>query len=792
MKIKIKSKKIKILSIICILVIGLAILTNSVYAEINAEASPETLGDALLDGLTEGVVNASFAGLATLLSILAMALFLLLDLVFGVAATHSIAYPFPDKVIFNKVAILDPNFTSPASGSITSEIQGIINSSFLSLQSIAISVFAIAAMIMGIKLALTTIAAEKAKYKQAISKWLIGIIVLFMLRYIIAGVFYLNEEIVKSVSTSAVNIPFTVNVLETVPIFGSSLGALITYALDGVGISTTVTHNGYLGLVLKSIFEGQGGNIFSSLIAFIIMGQSIAIILSYFKRLFYSILLSIVSPLIVAVDTVNKSLGLQSKILSTWVKEFTITVFIQSLHALFLAVILKILSEVYSLTAMTDSLQGIIAIILTTALVKFEKVFKGLFGIRTGMMGEIKGGAAGAFKAIHGVRQGVGAVADNAKKAKTALDKKANADKQIRRLDKKIMDAEAARANITNNSNISADSDTSYGDTNYYGGGPRGPMGGPIIDTELGPDGVYRPVAAASGTLAPGTAMATVGAANIGNATINSPDVLANALARATGRAQMSPTSRGLNVNVANHGEISSGIAKATGLSEGGSGNNVKTKIPTDDDMEDMYEEMAKLQQQKAEAESEYSSAKLASIMGGANFVGGLGIGLGAEGDISDALLTGGYVTKGLDFAAEKIGYRGARETRKEIYNDTREKYGEAMDKYKVNTEKILQPKSDIVINPMVRAQKGMASALEVKHMIQGTLTQEMSKEMRSEISKTIRDEMKKENSAFGGRIKAHVEDSFKGFKGVASKHNQFKDSYKYMGNKKNSVDNID
>ena len=51
---------------------------------------------------------------------------------------------------------------------------------------------------------------------------------------------------------------------------------------------------------------------------------------------------------------------------------------------------------------------------------------------------------------------------------------------------------------------------------------------------------------------------------------------------------------------------------------------------------------------------------------------------------------------------------------------------------------------------------------------------------------------MKNVNSKTSDRIKAHVEDSFKGYKGVISKHNQFKDSYKYMGNKKNSVDNID
>lgn len=811
---KIKNKKIKILSIFLVAIFVMFIASNNVYAEINAEATPETIGDALATGLKEGVVNASFAGLATLLSLLAQVLFLLLDLVFGVGLSGTAAYPFPDKVIFNQIAILDPNFTAPNSESITYAIKDIINSTFLSLQSIAISVFAIAAMIMGIKLALTTIASEKAKYKQAISKWLIGVIILFMLKYIIAGIFYLNEEIVKAVSAGAAQIKFEVNVFETIPIFGQSLGTLITEALDALDVKSSVDHYGYLGLVLKSIFEGQGGDIFSSIIAFIIMGQSIAILLSYFKRLFYSLLLSIVSPLIVAVDTVNKSLGIQSKILSTWMKEFSITVFIQSIHALFLTIILKILSKVYALTLaeMTDSMKGIIAIILTTALVKFEKVFKSLFGIRTGMMGDIKGGTAAAFKAIHGVKQGVGAVADNAKKAKAAIDKKADADKKINRLSGRIKEAEAARNNVTDNSTISSNSGNRYGDTNVYGGDTAAYNSdsnayeiidehGNVISSSGGTNNGARISGENGTTAANGMVVGTTVNGTTGGININNTDVLANALANALAsvsrRGQNPATTRSLNVNVTNPDEISSGIAAATGISDGDKGSTgntikTKTKIPTDEDMEDMYDEMAKLQKQKAEAESEFSSARLATIMGGANFVGGMGIGLGAEGDINDALLTGGYVTKGLDWAAEKAGYQGARNTRKEIYNETREKYGEAMDKYEINTKKILQPKSDIIINPMVRGQKGLSSIMEVKHMVQGTMTQEVSQQMRNEIHKTVRDEMKKQDSTTTDRIKARIEDSFKGYKGVISKHNQFKDSYKYMGNKKSSVDNID
>lgn len=53
----------------------------------------------------------------------------------------------------------------------------------------------------------------------------------------------------------------------------------------------TVTLDGYGGLISKNLLLGVGGNIFCAITSFVIMGQTIALIIMYFKRLFYAIVL---------------------------------------------------------------------------------------------------------------------------------------------------------------------------------------------------------------------------------------------------------------------------------------------------------------------------------------------------------------------------------------------------------------------------------------------------------------------------------------------------------------------
>ena len=117
-------------------------------------------------------------------------------------------FPWADRVIFNSVSFLDINFLNPSSGSLFLTSDGsdtalakVIKNIYGSIMSLTIGLLGVVVAIMSIKLALSTIASEKAKYKQAIAKFAMSLIMVFCVHYIISLVFYVNEKLVELASS---------------------------------------------------------------------------------------------------------------------------------------------------------------------------------------------------------------------------------------------------------------------------------------------------------------------------------------------------------------------------------------------------------------------------------------------------------------------------------------------------------------------------------------------------------------------------------------------------------------
>lgn len=122
-------------------------------------------------------------------------------------------FPWADKIIFNAIPILDINFINPAPGSLMKDTSGrettigsMIRNIYFTSMSIAIGFLSIVIAISGIRLAFASIAADKAKLKEAVVGWLTCLILIFGLHYILSFTFYLNEKLVQAASTIANNV----------------------------------------------------------------------------------------------------------------------------------------------------------------------------------------------------------------------------------------------------------------------------------------------------------------------------------------------------------------------------------------------------------------------------------------------------------------------------------------------------------------------------------------------------------------------------------------------------------
>lgn len=594
----------KVISVLSIVMLLFVVISPTVDARISTDAKGSdgtSIFDVLIkivDHLGTFAGSAAFAGLASVVTLLGLVLFMLmreLFMVSGIVSSWS-SFPMPDTILFNRVAFLDPNFLNPAKNALVSSFSNVIKNTFESFRIIAIAIFIVAAMIIGIKLAVSSLAAEKAKYKQAIMYWITGIIILTVLKYIISAIFIINEEIVEIAFRTQDSIAFQVPTAEAIPVIGTFIKSIRELFTNKEYLTVSVP--GYLGFFLRYLLQGLGGNLLSSIIAFIVMGQTITLLIAYIKRMVLCVMLAVASPLIVAVDTINKSVGKQGNLFNNWFKNFTLTVMMQSFHAMVLVVILKILSSVEA-NSMRESL---IAIIMTTGLVKFEKMFKKLFGIDDGMMGDLKGAAMKSMAAIHGAKQAVGAVGDNIGKYKSAAKKKATLVKERDLL---------ARENKARS----------------------------VLESTSG---------TAKGVPA--------------NTDPSTLEGLKNQKYAAAMQAKANGDMDGYHENMKAAAASSTQAKRQAALDELASIKREKRE-----------QEIRSKETEIGQETANMSSAAFASAMGPANLIAGAGFGIGLGQDVADAFVKGGYITKGLDAAAERIGRRGADRERSRQYDEAKE-----------------------------------------------------------------------------------------------------------------------
>lgn len=212
-----KHRYVKIIAIFLLIISICSVFTvdnNVVYGEVNEIYST---------GETAGTINVDQAVKdSTILDSIARFIYAIAGFIEKIVAkligyfTGNNIFPWADRVIFNTIEFLDINFINPSSGSmfesasetgngVTTAFGKIIGNMYYTIFILAISFLGVIVGIMAIKLAISSIAAEKAKYKQAIGNWLLALILVFTSHYLISFIFFVNEKMVEVASTLLLN-----------------------------------------------------------------------------------------------------------------------------------------------------------------------------------------------------------------------------------------------------------------------------------------------------------------------------------------------------------------------------------------------------------------------------------------------------------------------------------------------------------------------------------------------------------------------------------------------------------
>lgn len=131
------------------------------------------------------------------------------EIVAGIVSvfTGQNVFPWADRVVFNTMPILDINFVSPSAGSLFADIYGnptdlgnIVRNIYYIIFNLSVVFFGVVVGVMALKLAVASMASEKAKYKQAITNWLLALILIFTAHYLMSFIFFVNEKMVEVAS----------------------------------------------------------------------------------------------------------------------------------------------------------------------------------------------------------------------------------------------------------------------------------------------------------------------------------------------------------------------------------------------------------------------------------------------------------------------------------------------------------------------------------------------------------------------------------------------------------------
>ena len=289
-----------------------------------------------------------------------------------------------DDILFNRVGITDINFFDlDGAGSALRVLRELIAGWYYTLRNLSIVILLCILVYLGIRMAISTVASEKAVYKKMLIDWMVSFAIIFVIHYIIL---------------------ITINVSNAlVDIIGNAQSAELA--------QSTSFWNSYMGEVFGlagswKILEGLGGSIMYLMLGVALFGY----LFVYIKRMVTIAFLILIAPIITITYSIDKIKDSKSQALDTWVKEFAFNVLLQPFDCLIYVIFV---SSAISITG-----QGIGGLVLAIIMLTFRKqamdIVKNMFGFGAAktLGQEIVGTAAAMTMLKNAGKMGTGKVKD--------------------------------------------------------------------------------------------------------------------------------------------------------------------------------------------------------------------------------------------------------------------------------------------------------------------------------------------------------------------------------------------
>lgn len=290
------------------------------------------------------------------------------------AATNPDSHFTIEKTVFNEIPLFNINVfntedtytngTSTHNETITQNHANILLKEatatwFYNCRLLAMMINLCILIYVGIRMAISTIASEEAKYKKMLINWAQSMVVLFLLHYIMLIVISLGE--------------IALNILNTIRYNMIANNAAVSF-------EDTILENIYWAFDKKSGIQLFMYSVFFWFLTYL----QLKFFIKYFKRMLTIMFLTIIAPFITITYPIDKMGDNKAQAFEMWLKEYIVNVAMQPIHAAIYLVF------VYTAGAIAEQ-APFIAMVFLLSLGRIENIVKNVFGLTgTVTMGDIK------------------------------------------------------------------------------------------------------------------------------------------------------------------------------------------------------------------------------------------------------------------------------------------------------------------------------------------------------------------------------------------------------------------
>ena len=270
--------------------------------------------------------------------------------------------------------------------SVTQVLHDTVANWYVVLRNLAIIALLSVLLYVGIRMVISSTAADKAKYKQMFMDWIIALCILFFLHYLMSFILTMVDNLVEGIKAANSDIVVGIYTDENCTTLATSeiklddgSKASLMFKTDLTGLCRLLVQSSDMSVKLVYLI------FYIALVIYTVMFTW-----TYVKRAITMAFLTLVAPVVAITYPIDKMKDGQAQAFNIWLKEFIFNALLQPFHLIIYTIFLGSSMEI-------ATKNPIYAILFLAFIIPSEKLLRKMFGFNNSETVGAMGTAAGLF-----------------------------------------------------------------------------------------------------------------------------------------------------------------------------------------------------------------------------------------------------------------------------------------------------------------------------------------------------------------------------------------------------------